>query len=98
VRSAYFFFIFSLFGGLALLMNSALAESASTGKSVNIGDLEINGAVRKPLIGYIDSDRALHESTGQVSKSKLQEFEKRLTQFKTVSEWKGEHPHDNSSN
>jgi hypothetical protein len=75
----------------------AMSALAVDSKPKDVGDLEVNGGVRKPLLGYIETNQALDEHIRDTSLSKLEAFEAKITKFKTVSEWKGEPAHDIST-
>lgn len=59
---------------------SAQAESRKA-KVIDLGDIEVNGDVRKPFVQVLDSDQAAVRLVPELSKEELERFEAKLVEF-----------------
>ena len=72
---------------LGLLLSCAgLAAEKGAPHAVDLGNLEVNGEVRKPTLSYVDSARSAEEWVNKSVRTNLKSIEARLTRPATVTE------------
>jgi len=57
---------------------AALAAQNAGQKTINIGDLEVRGEVRRPMLQFVDSDRQTMESLADMSRTEFEKYEREL--------------------
>lgn len=65
---------------LLVLLTSAHAGEAKK-KVIDVGDIEVEGEVRKPFVQYLDADQGLNSMLSKVSRQKLVDYENKLLEF-----------------
>ncbi|MBC7692508.1 MAG: hypothetical protein H7222_12155 [Methylotenera sp.] len=55
-------------------------------RPINVGDLEISGEIRKPMLQYVDSDQANIRLLPKLAREQLTNFEAQLLQPLKVSD------------
>ena len=59
-------------------LNASVFAQNHQGGKIELGDLEVHGSVRKPMIQYIESDQIMKRKIRELSLKRFQEFEAEL--------------------
>lgn len=69
----------------ALLFMISVAPAAESSKVIDLGDIEVKGELRKPFVQYVDTEKTTQKLLPELSRQKLEEFERKLLQSKDAS-------------